>query len=176
MASRIHRVWATCCRQTLLCLQKKKKITGVRGKQAASDGTLPRLSPSLPLFSERPGGTDEKIEEEEEEEEEGKKSRGELKRNWKRGEGEGRMGRGGREKLDEWMNYAKLSEAAIVGGAGRVRGSWSSPATINHSHTTPPCGGSEREREREREIFFWFLKNTLFTFFPLQHFFKNKVF
>lgn len=54
----------------------------------------------------------------------------------------------GGERLDK-MNYAKLSEAAIVGGAGCVKGSqpWS-PSAPWTTHTTPhgwvpsdPCSG-----------------------------------
>lgn len=82
------------------------KITGVGGKQAASDGTLPWFSLSPPTAG-RHGG----------------KGR-------ERGEGKGRGEGGGsikeeREResvrLDK-MNYAKLSEAAIVGGPGCVKG------------------------------------------------------
>lgn len=82
------------------------KITGVRGKQAASDGTLPwsSLSPSPSAGRQgekRRRRTEEKLKEERE---------------------RGASRRKGRERLDK-MNYAKLSEAAIVGGAGCVKGS-----------------------------------------------------
>lgn len=51
--------------------------------------------------------------------------------------GEQHQGGKGRQSLDE-MNYAKLSEAAIVGGAGCVKGSqpWSPPAPST-TLTTP---------------------------------------
>lgn len=80
------------------------KITGVRGKQAASDGTLPWFS-----FSNCQeawwgwGVTEEKLKEERE-------RRVSRRKEWKEREGLGKM------------NYAKLSEAAIVGGAGCVKG------------------------------------------------------
>lgn len=54
-----------------------------------------------------------------------------LKRDWKRVR-EGSIKEGRREGLDK-MNYAKLSETAIVGGAGCVKGSqrWSSAASLS---------------------------------------------
>lgn len=61
-----------------------------------------------------------------------KKGGGELKRGWKRRARERSIKEGRREGLDK-MNYAKLSETAIVGGAGCVKGiqRWSSAAPLS---------------------------------------------
>lgn len=116
MASRIHRVWATCCRQTLLCLQN-------HWCQGETGSIWWNTALVLPLpFSVRREARE-------------KKKGEELKRNWKRRGREERQGGKG-ERLDK-MNYAKLSEAAIVGGAGCVKGSqsWSSPAPSTTQHS-----------------------------------------
>lgn len=118
MASRIHRVWATCCRQTLLCLQN-------HWCQGETGSIWWNTALVLPLpFSKRREARKKK-----------KKKRTEEKLKEERGREERQGGKG--ERLDK-MNYAKLSEAAIVGGAGCVKGSqpWSSPAPAT-SLTTP---------------------------------------
>lgn len=84
---------------------------------------------------------------------EGKKK---LKRAWKRRASERSIKEGRREGLDK-MNYAKLSETAIVGGAGCVRGiqRWSSAAPHGCEQPDPCSGkwsikwGGGRRRRRE---------------------------
>lgn len=87
--------------QTNTSLSPESRASG--GKQAASDGTLPWF-PLFPAPSaerhRKKRGTEDKLRE---------------------GEGE-RSVKEEREKLDK-MNYAKLSEAAIVGGAACVKAS-----------------------------------------------------
>lgn len=91
------------------------------GKRAASDGTLPCFSLLPSPTATRHGGEAEK-----------RRGKKKLKRAWKRGASERSIKEGRREGLDK-MNYAKLSETAIVGGAGCVKGiqRWSAAAPLS---------------------------------------------
>lgn len=126
--------------QTNTCASPESLVSW--GKQAASDGTLPCFSllpsPTATRHRGEGGGKGgwrgEKVE--------GKKT----EERQLRGVREGSIKEGRREGLDK-MNYAKLSETAIVGGAGCVKGS---PALIfaGSSLTAPrgreppdPCSG-----------------------------------
>lgn len=94
--------------QTNTCVSPESLVSW--GKQAASDGTLPCFSLLPSPTATRHGGEEGK--------KGGKKAEERLKEESER---EGSIKEGRREGLDK-MNYAKLSETAIVGGAGCVKG------------------------------------------------------
>lgn len=104
--------------QTNTSVSPKSLVSG--GKQAASDGTLPWFSLSPPTAGRHGGKGRERVAGREGVTEE-ERQRGASRRKERE-----------RVRLDK-MNYAKLSEAAIVGGPGCVKGiqRWSSPAPLS---------------------------------------------